>query len=62
MNRLASDAQWAYVRRLMNEAFCHLYRNTPNIDTHHRPAYYTMSQASEDIKRLLAAKSRGWKD
>ncbi len=60
-DNLASDASWAYVRRLMNEAFAHLYKDTPNIDVHHRPTYYMQSDASADIKRLLAAKARGWK-
>lgn len=59
---LATDAQWAYVRRLMHEAFAKSYSNTPNIDVHHAPTYYTKIQASADINRLLAAKSRGWKD
>ena len=58
---LATDAQWSYVRRLMNEAFAHLYKDTPNIDVHHRPTYYTKEQASADITRLLAAKKNGWK-
>ncbi len=59
--RLASDQQWAYVRTLMNQAFSHHYENVPNIDTHHRPTYYMTTQASADIKRLLEAKSRGWR-
>lgn len=58
---LATDAQWAYVRRLMNEAFVHHCANTPNIDVHHQPTHYTKEQASADIKRLLEAKARGWK-
>jgi hypothetical protein len=61
-NYLATDAQWSYVRRLMNEAFSRHYDNTPNIDVHHMPRNYTKAQASADISRLLAAKARGWKD
>lgn len=57
---LASDAQWSYVKRLMREAFAKGYNNTPNLDVHHRPTYYTIEQASADIKRLLEAKQKGW--
>lgn len=59
---LATDQQWSYVRRLMNEAFSRLYKNTPNIDVHHAPRDYSKADASADIARLLAAKSRGWRD
>jgi hypothetical protein len=45
----------------MNEAFINLYHDTPNIDVHHMPTYYTKEQASADIKRLLYAKAKGWK-
>jgi hypothetical protein len=62
LSTLATDAQWGYVCRLMNEAFANLYQNVPNIDVHHQPTYYSKSQASADIARLLAAKSRGWSD
>jgi hypothetical protein len=58
---LATDVQWAYVKQLMNEAFINLYHDTPNIDVHHMPTYYTKEQASADIKRLLYAKAKGWK-
>lgn len=57
---LATDAQWAYVRRLMNEAFSRRYANVPNIDVHHQPSCYTKAEASADIARLLAAKANGW--
>lgn len=57
----ATDAQWAYVRRLMNEAFAKLYKDTPNIDVHHMPRNYTSAQASADIGRLLKAKAQDWK-
>ena len=59
--RLATDAQWVYVQRLMREAFANLYDKRPNIDVHHRPHFYTMDQASRDIEQLKAAKVRGWK-
>jgi len=58
---LATDAQWNYIRVLMNEAFRNLYKQTPNIDVHHRPTFYTKEQASGDIKKLLNAKKNGWK-
>jgi hypothetical protein len=58
---LCTDAQWSYVRRLMNEAFSRHYADVPNIDVHHMPTYYTKTEASADINRLLAAKARGWK-
>jgi hypothetical protein len=45
----------------MNEAFANLCKDTPNVDVHHRPTYYTKQQASADIQQLLAAKARGWK-
>jgi hypothetical protein len=58
---LCTDAQWSYIRRLMNEAFAHHYSNTPNIDVHHMPHNYLKSDASADIQRLLSAKQKGWK-
>jgi len=56
-----TDAQWSYLQRLLREAFAHLYKHGPNLDTHHMPTHYTKQQASSDLKSLLAAKSRGWK-
>jgi len=60
---LATEPQWAYVRRLMLEAFAKGYRgkDLPNIDTHHQPTYYTKADASADIRALLSIKARGWK-
>ena len=58
----ATDAQWSYIRRLLREAFAHLYEGGPNLDEHHMPTNYTRDQASADIKRLLEAKGRGWRD
>ena len=58
-----TDSQWSYIRRLMNEAFVHLYKNVPNLDINHSaPMNYSKLDASADITRLLTAKSRGWKD
>lgn len=58
---LATDAQWSYVRRLMNEGFARLCKSLPNLDVHHMPTYYTKEQASADIKRLLELKAGGWR-
>ncbi len=61
MERRCTDAQWSYLVRLMNEAFSHLYKKTPNLDVHHMPYNYTTKQASTDIQSLLEAKKGGWK-
>jgi len=57
---LATDAQWSYIRRLMNEAFASHCELVPNIDVHHQPTQYLKADASADIKRLLELKAQGW--
>ncbi len=56
-----TDAQWSYIRRLMDEGFVHHCNSLPPLDRHHMPTYYSKSQASADIKTLLALKSNNWK-
>lgn len=59
-NLLATDQQWCYIRRLMNEAFANHCNQTPNLDVHHMPYQYLKTDASADIKRLLELKAAGW--
>jgi hypothetical protein len=58
----ATDAQWSYLRTLMNEAFVKRYKggDLPPLDVHHMPTHYTAEQASQDITALKAIKARGW--
>lgn len=58
--RECSDAQWAYIRRLLGEAFAKGYTKIPNLDRHHMPTYYSSEQASVDLQNLLAAKANNW--
>jgi hypothetical protein len=56
-----TDAQWAFIKRLMNEAFVHHCNKTPNLDVHHMPRCYSKEQASADIKALLNLKANNWR-
>lgn len=56
----ASDAQRAYLKLLLNEAFAHLYTHGTGIDPHHMDRL-TKTEASAAIAQLKTAKEKGWK-
>lgn len=57
---MCTDAQWSYIRILMNEGFVHHCKELPPLDVHHMPTNYTKQQAFQDIETLKALKSNGW--
>ena len=52
MANMATDAQWSYVSRLLNQAFSRRIDHGLGLDANHRPHHYTKQQASADIERL----------
>lgn len=55
----ATDAQRAYLRRLLVEAFSHLYDHRTGLDSHHLECV-SAAEASQAIDSLKAAKAMGW--
>lgn len=58
---LATDAQKAYLRRLLNEAFAHRFTHGLRIDPHHLEGL-PKTEASAAISMLLAARARNWSE
>lgn len=56
---LATDAQKAYLRRLLDEAFAHRFTHGLCLDPHHLDRL-PKTEASAAISALLAAKARNW--
>lgn len=58
---LATDAQRAYLQRLLNEAFAHRYAHGLRLDPHHLDRL-PKTEASAAIAALLAARARNWSE
>lgn len=56
-----TDAQWNYMKALINQSFANRYELPYTISVHHRPDRMLKDEASDFIAQLVAARNRGWK-